>query len=211
MHKDIEFFTQRLYRVVRILPQLLAVFNLGLEQLTQLFVVVLQLFVTQGFTQDVLAVRQRGYALVHVGRLSLLRRALFAVLFLGLSVLTHVSTGATGRLLADGLSEVVQDESPQILNILNVLHEGFVVFLHHVLTFLLASQNIFHVAEGELFGAVHLQSDADFGITILGQQLLESAVLQLLERHHGEQLEVLLEWLAGRHIRTVNVLAQIGH
>ena len=110
LHKNVELFAQRLDRVVRVLPELLAVLDLRLQQFTQLLVIVLQLLVAQGLAKNVLAVRERRNSLIHVRGLALLGGALglFAnVLLLAFDVLADVSTSATRGLLADRLSEVV--------------------------------------------------------------------------------------------------------
>lgn len=103
LHEDVKFLPQRLDSLVRVLPQLFAVFDLHLQQLPEFLVVILELLVAHGLAENIVTVALRLEALA--GRV---------------------------RILALFRRQVVEDEGAQVLDVVDVLHERLLVLLHQM-------------------------------------------------------------------------------
>lgn len=104
LNKDVKLLAKCLDRLMSVLSQLLTVLDLHLEQLPQFLVVVLELLISHGLAEDIIAVALRLEALasVSLGNLTVLRR------------------------------EIGQDKCSEVLDVVHVLHESGVVLLQQV-------------------------------------------------------------------------------
>ena len=91
-------------RLMSVLSQLLTVLDLHLEQLPQLLVVVLELLISHGLAEDIIAVALR------------------------LEALAGISLGSLAVLCC----EVGQDKCSEVLDVVHVLHESGVVLFQQV-------------------------------------------------------------------------------
>lgn len=127
----VELFSKGLNGILGVLPELLAVFNLSLEQFSQLLVVIFQLLALQGFAKDIF---------------SIVAHALL-VLSDAANRADHATAGADACSSRVLLTDVVEDQVPQVFYFLDVLHESFVVFVHHILGFLFADEHVFQASK----------------------------------------------------------------
>ena len=102
------------------------------------------------------------------------------------------------------LSQVGENKGSEVLDIIHILHQGFVVLLHERLGLGLAVEHVFDRSQVEGLRAGSLQSHANFRVAVLSQQLMQAFVLQLGERHQGKQFKVLVGFLTRRKRLVLN-------
>lgn len=150
LDKDVKLLAQSLNRLMSVLSQLLTVLDLHLEQLPQLLVVVLELLISHGLAENIVAVALR------------------------LEALAGISLGS----LAVLCGKVVQNKCSKVLDVIHVLHKSVVVLLEQVRRLGATGEHILHRAESEVLGAGCLQPDADLWVTMHVDKVHDASIVK---------------------------------
>ena len=119
-----------------------------------------------------------------------LRRIIIRIRTAAIRIL--VSRGVRNKRLTSTCArsrQVIENQAPEILDLVDVLHEGLLVLLHQVLALLLANQHVLEIAQVELLGLA--QPYCYFGVAVLLKEVGDEFVILSGKGNKSEKLVLL--------------------